>query len=382
MGFPYFGQPAIFGEPFGMDSGGAAPTLADFVESLVQQASGLGGWQRMQNTSLRVSTNAFGVINGTQLLPNDFSGGDFTGWNDVLTPTKEIVNDGGVNKAHITTNQTGEGIRSNTFGSVGNTYELTCMLTVTSVTGGNVRVLLANSLDNQLVQFNTPGTYAVTVRGLSTGGLRAQFDTPGASAAEFYVWQPVLRQVGEYDGQASASVTFGQTDYKGAANEAFDFNGSAGMVTVNDPDFDGLTSLAMWGTFTPETITANRRLFYKNGEFDIFMNGDGTISGTVNYSTTNATRTTSTTISAGAAVDIGFEIGEDRVLHLYIDGTEAEYASSQAGDGTRTSTTNDMQLGKDGSTNGFDGAIADWLYVAVTIGADGFAQLHDLADLP
>lgn len=29
MGFPYFGQPAIFGEPFGMDSGGAAPTLAE-----------------------------------------------------------------------------------------------------------------------------------------------------------------------------------------------------------------------------------------------------------------------------------------------------------------------------------------------------------------
>jgi hypothetical protein len=374
-----FGKPRVFGEVFGSPAGGA-PTLAQ----LLSQLGDLAGHQPMTNTVRRVSTNTLGVVDGAQLLPNgDFSGG-LTGWNTILTPTTlEVVEFEGFDQAHVITDQAGEGVRSNVFGDIGNTYELTAVVTVVSVTGGgNVRVLLTSSFNNQLFALTAPGNYSVTVTGVAAANVRTQFDVQAVAASEFYVRSVVLRQIGENDGQASAAgVTFGITDYRGAANEAFDLDGSAGVVTVVDTSYDGLTSLMQWGIFTPDSITANRRLFFKSGEWDVLMNADGTLTATVNYGTTNATRTTSTAIVVDTPVDIGFEIGADKVLHIYIAGVEAEYASSQAGEGTRASTTNDMQLGKDASTNGFDGDIAAWVYADTAPGPAWFASMSSAAGI-
>src|SRR5690606_5938778 len=117
-----------------------------------------------------------------------------------------------------------------------------------------------------------------------------------------YVDDVEILEDGDFDlalPNGSAGVTFGQAGEDGVGT-AVDLDGTNGAFTlINRTAWQGMTDFLFGGMINPDVTGANDRLVFKNGEYDVLFNADGTVSVTINYSDSNATCTTSTTFSTG-----------------------------------------------------------------------------------
>lgn len=329
-------------------------------------------------------------------LENWTSATNLTSWTESVAGTSTVNQEtsdihGGASAARfdVDGSSSAVGIIQNLVGAtIGKTYLIRFWAKVSNTTGSpTIRPdFSANTGINTLLS----ATYTqITRRGVATAanaGLVLGRGSTGSNANKsIYVDDVEILEDGDFDlalPNGSTGVTFGQAGEDGVGT-AVDLDGTNGAFTlINRTAWQGMTDFLFGGMINPDVTGANDRLVFKNGEYDVLFNADGTVSVTINYSDSNATCTTSTTFSTGTWQ--GFAVGisdSDKLPRVYKDGVECAYSSRSAGVGSRVSNTNNIIWFKDASTNGFNGK-AQKLYMLKTPPTPALVQtLYDLRNI-
>lgn len=145
----------------------------------------------------------------------------------------------------------------------------------------------------------------------------------------------------------------------GKINNGATLSGAAGARLVSSAaNFDNLTEFtyATWIKIT--TNRANNFVISKNDKWTR-LNLSGTVEGNIATTATSPSSITTNTLSTGTWYYIVFTYSDsgDRKIHIYIDGTEATYATQLVGTGTLISdSASDFVVGNyTGSTLNFAG---------------------------
>lgn len=336
-------------------------------------AAGVGGdWPLDEAVGSIIANNRATALAaaGAELFSNPSFDSGVTGWTEVLNGGSSSYPAG---QASITAPAGNVAQLQQAVAAVGDTYDLE--VDIASISAGQAAYGVATSGAN-LLTATTPGVKSLrTVAYATTGVLRTN------SVGQTVVWNGASlkrRKQNGLDGGVAGTFTFGVAG-EFAGETAADLNGSTGLFTVfNRANIQGLANLTLLAMLNPDVTGANDRIFFKSGEVDVIFNADGTVTVTINFASTNAVTTTTTTFSAGAWQQIGIQLSSaDNIARVFKNGVECSYSGTpQAGVGARVSNTNNWQFGKDASTNGFDGKAQKVALVASAIGAPAIARLY------
>jgi hypothetical protein len=222
---------------------------------------------------------------------------------------------------------------------------------------------------------------------LNTGVVGLVFgDVLNLGAADVTFDDFYAAKVGELDGAVAGTTSLAQTGLLGI-NEAFLFDGATSLITIaNRANVQGLTDFTLWALFKPSSAGEGNAgtLFSKSGEFELrFNSASRDLIATVNYSSTNAQRITSTTLSANKWHTVGMRIdNSSKTPEIFVDGIEAGYASTTAGVGTRVSNTNNLIIGNNAAVSQtLAGLLDEALLVNRLLTTSELRLLHLLAGL-
>lgn len=183
----------------------------------------------------------------------------------------------------------------------------------------------------------------------------------GRSGSTFDLDDFIIEEVGNLEAIISAGITL-EASGPGVNYKAFDLDGANGVLTVGGTNLNGRTVTHFVMLLNPDTFTANDRILFKNGEWDVLVDGSGYMTATRAYSTTPASSVASVALQTGQwqLVEFYLDSTGDDIIHFRIDGVQADDASPTAGVGTPASNTNPLQIGKNASTNAFDGKVSNF----------------------
>ncbi len=193
-----------------------------------------------------------------------------------------------------------------------------------------------------------------------------------------------VRKIGQLDALIGGTTSLGHPGLLGL-NEACLFDGATSILTItNRASIQGLTAFTLWLLFNPASAGEGNAgvLFSKSGEFELrFNSASRDLIATVNYSTTNAVRVTNETLSVNDYHTVGMRINNtDKVPEIFIDGLEANYASTTVGVGARVSSTSNLIIGNNSAVSGtLSGRLDEALLADVALSAGELRQLHLLA---
>ncbi len=363
--------------------GGGVPTLQSVIAGLIASAGGVGFWHPMRNTTGTISANlAYTGGVGAELFTNPgnpfvFTADNPTGYTVVgEVTTNPEISEVGAGEIH---GGAGTGY-INLFSSTAPIFFYQNILTV----GQTYRTVVDvnKKTTGQIQRSNGSGVgigAAINAAGVNTEdiiaaavGLGIKRFTGGGE--DYTIASLSAKKIGEYDALISGA-TLGQVGQLGA-NEAFDFDGSNDVLTLDDVRTDGLTAGTLWLLINPDTLTDGDRLIFKNGELDWYLQADGSMVGHVDYSTTDAeTSSAAGVITTGAWQAVGMSWDDSaKTVNLYKAGVLVN-DTVQVGVGTRVSNTNNYLIGDNTGTNAFDGKIDELLGAAAASSASQFAQL-------
>lgn len=169
--------------------------------------------------------------------------------------------------------------------------------------------------------------------------------------------------------------------YPGA--DAFYFDKVNSILTVtNRASLQAMEEFTVAMVLYPFDAGENNvgRLFRKADEFDfLFASSSRNIRAIVDCATTDGDVTTSTTVPALAwsSVIITYSHSGDKTPHVYINGVEASYSSTQASSGNRISNSNNIVIGNAETLAAtLSGVVDEALLVKRALSAAEIAQLH------
>lgn len=164
-----------------------------------------------------------------------------------------------------------------------------------------------------------------------------------------------IRETGQRDGFITGTVTLNQdapSDLK-----SYDFSG--GRIEAIGTQIDGLTNAEIILLINPDTFAANRRIIYKNGEWDIVLDGSGIVTATRTYNTTSASTIATTALQSGVWQVLRIQLNsETDIISIWIDDNNVTPVSPTVGVGTPSTNTNAWLFGSDG-TNNYDGKLSN-----------------------
>lgn len=232
--------------------------------------------------------------------------------------------------------------------TLGDTYR--SIVEINTHIAGQVKVV------HPLFDLEVPGSAGTHVLdGISQDDNDFTFQSlPSAVPVDITFESMSCRKIGQLDASAT-NLTLAQTGLLGAGH-AVDFNGSTSVATVRRSTINGLTTAYYGLLIKPDTLTANDRLLWLNGELDIYVDGSGFIVGARTRGTTNAESTSSVALTTGAWQWVEV-IYQSDVISYRINGADASDATPTTGAGTTASTSNALQIGKDGGTGAYDGLL-------------------------
>lgn len=351
-------------------------------EQYIEQLLAAGGfWHPMRNTSGSVSDN-LAYSGGT--LPVTIINAGLTG-NPITSWTAVAVGDG-----VVTPLNPGVRIQGNTTGgsssiaqapifTVGKTYKIVTVVTAVSGAQG-ARVKIGVGTNHFLFPAGVTG--ALEAR-LVADNTHLQLTTNSGTDVSYA--SVSAEQVGDYGGWVQGVTSLGQTGLRGP-NEAFLFDGSTSLITVfNQAALQGLEEFSLWMLFRPTSAGEGDAgtLFDKNAEYTFrFTDATRVLQMTVFYDTTNALAVTSNALSLNEwhTAGVSFSHAGDKLPHIYIDGVEASYTTTTAGEGSRVSNTNNLGVGnRIVADRTLAGLVDEALLVKRALTAQDFALLHTLA---
>ncbi len=339
-------------------------------------------WLPLTESSGSLADNAlYTAAPGAELLTNgDFEAGVLTPWTVINSPpTAAVVSYNGSQQAHVISDAPFEGIIQGTV-SVPNAGDTVTAEFDLDIVTGTVRYRLESTDD---IETYAAGGHKAERAIVTTTFPDFRLDT-NSGVGEFYADNASLKKTGELDGLIAGTTTLGQNGRSGG-NHAYLFDGATSLLTVtNRASIQGLTDFSLWALFNPSDAGEgdSGTLFAKDGEFELrFNSASRDLIATVNYGTTNASATTSTTLSTDAWHTVGLRIDDSsKTIDIFVDGVEASYASQTAGAGSRASNTNDLIVGNNAAINQtLAGLLDEVLVVDRILTPNEFALLHRLA---
>lgn len=339
-------------------------------------------WLPMRERSATIARNrAYDGTISAELLANPafsaWTGDNPDGWTIVESAPNSQVTQNPAGFARFASDGTSLAARQTVF-TVGDTVIL--QADSAAAVSGSVSIGFLGGNENVLVVNGTGQYRAAAIAN------NAIYNIKRTAACDITLDSVSARKVGQLDGAIAGTTTLGQ-DGLNESGEAFLFNGATSLITLyNRASIQGLTALTVWALFKPSSAGEGNAgtLFSKAGEFELrFNSASRDLIATVNYSSTNAQRVTSTTLSTNQWHTVGMRIDDSGKLpDIFVDGVEASYASSTTGVGTRASTTNNLIIGNNAAVSQtFAGLLDEALLTDQSLTASELRLLHRLAGL-
>ena len=177
----------------------------------------------------------------------------------------------------------------------------------------------------------------------------------------------------------------GTLNCKGDAAALFD--GASDKISVaNGASIQNLETYS-YSFWVKQPVRARENIIYKGTNVQLEITADGAITAFRRYNTSNDVATTSTTLTADTWYHIVWLASDDgsTLPDIYINGSEASYASNTAGTGTSTDDSGSaLTIGYGtGSSVDFEGSIADFrIYKDKILSASEIATLYNSGSNP
>ena len=371
------------------------------------RALGPAFWLPLRETSGAIATNVAYSAEVQALVSelfDNWSANDFpVGWTEVNESAGvRQIDQVASGQAHANVGVDAGAGAMNIWGTDSTLVQVRRLATLTPGTTIRVRTVVSHKSGNNTMGVGTSGTApfggALIVTG--TGSFEKRFIVPtggealvvgdvaqqASPAAEATFDSVAADLTGVHDGFIAGTTSLAQTGLLGI-NEALLFDGATSLITVaNHSAIQGMTDFTLWALFKPSSAGEGNAgtLFSKSGEFELrFNSASRDLIATVNYSSTNAQRVTSNTLSADEWHSVGMRIDNSgKTPEIFVDGIEASYASTTAGVGTRVSNTNHLIVGNNAAVSQtLAGLLDEALLVKHPLTANELRLLHLLAGL-